>query len=52
MLPEDSKRGLLWSHEGPLEAMSQHRTQRGAAAAANSTSDDGEVRVGLIDLVL
>ena len=26
MLPEDSERGPLWSYEGPLEAMSQHRT--------------------------
>ena len=52
MLPQDSERGLLWSHEGPLEAMSQHRTQRVGAAAAGSTSDDGEVRIGLIDLVL
>ena len=52
MLPQDHERGLLWSYEGPLEAMSQHRTQRGGAAAAGSTSDDGEVRIGLIDLVL
>ena len=43
MLPVDSERGLLWSYEGPLEAISQHRTQRGGAAAAGSTSDDGEV---------
>ena len=52
MLPKDSERGLLWSYEGPLEAMSQHRTQRGGAAAAGSTPNDGEVRIGLIDLVL
>ena len=52
MLPEDSERGLLWSYEGSLEAMSQHRTQRGGAAAAGSTSDDGEARIGLIDLIL
>ena len=52
MLPQDSERGLLWSYEGPLEAMFQHRTQRGGAVAAGSTSDEGEVRVGLIDLVL
>ena len=45
MLPEDSERGLLWSYEGPLEAMSQHRTQRVGAAAAGSTYDDGEVRI-------
>ena len=44
MLPQDSERGLLWSYERPLEAMSQHRTQRGGAAAAGSTSDEGEVK--------
>ena len=49
MLPQDSERGLLWSYEGPLEAMSQHRTQRGGAVAAGFSSDDGEVRTGLID---
>ena len=52
MLPQDSERGLLWSYEGLLEEMFQHRTQRGGAAAAGSTSDDGEVRIGLIDLAL
>ena len=52
MLPEDSEGGLLWSYEGPLEAMSQHRTQRGGAATAGSTSYDGEVRIGLVDLVV
>ena len=52
MLPKDSKQGLLWSYEGPLEAMSQHRTQRGGAAAAGSTSDDGEARIGLVGLIL
>ena len=52
MLPQNSERGLLWSYEGPLEAMSQYRTQRGGPAAAGSTSDDGEVRIGLIDSVL
>ena len=51
-LPEDPERDLLWLYEGPLEAMSQHRTQCGGAAAESSTSDDGEVRIGLIDLVL
>ena len=50
MLPEESERGLLWSYKGPLEAMSQHRTQSGGTAAAGSTSADGEVRIGLIDL--
>ena len=52
MLPQDPERDLLWSYEGPLEAMSQHRTQRGGAAAAGSTSDEGEVRIVSIDLVL
>ena len=51
MLPEDSERCLLWFYEGPLEAMSQHRT-RGRSAAAGPASDDGEVRIGLIALVL
>ena len=52
MLPEDSERGLLWSYEGPLEAMSQHRTQLGGAAAAGSTFEDGDAGIGLIDLIL
>ena len=52
MLPGDFERGLLWSFEGPLETMSLHRTQRGGAATAGSTFDDGEVRVGLIGLVV
>ena len=52
MPPQDFERGLLWSYEGLLEAMCQHRTQRGGAAAAGSTSDEGEVRIRLIDLVL
>ena len=52
MLPQDSERGLLWSYEGPLEAMSQHRIQRGGAAASGSTFDEGEGRIGFIDLVL
>ena len=52
MLPEDTERGLLWSYEGPLEAISQHSTQRGGAAATGSTHDDAEVRIRLIDLVL
>ena len=52
MLPQDSEQGLLWSCEGPLEAMSQQSTQRGGAGAAGSTSDDGEVLIGLIRLQL
>ena len=51
-LPENSERHLLWSYKEPLEAMSQHRTQRGGTATAGFTSADSEVRIGLIDSVL
>ena len=44
-------------YEWALEAMSQHRSQGGGGAAAGgvslgSTSADGELRVGLTDLIL
>ena len=47
----EAERGLLKPDEGPLEAMFQHRSQRGGGAAAGgvspgSTSADGEVQVG------
>ena len=51
------ERELLQLNEGPPEAMSQHRSQRGGGVAAGGgspgcTSADGEVRVGLIGLIL
>ena len=50
-----SERGLLYPKE-PLEAMSQHRSQREEGVSAGgdspgSTSADGEVRVGLTDVI-
>ena len=52
-----AERGLPYLSEGPLEAMSQHCSQRGGGVAAGggspgSTSAESEVRVGLTDLIL
>ena len=51
------ERELLQLNEGPPEAMSQHRSQRGGGVAAGGDSPgytfaDGEVRVGLTNLIL
>ena len=56
-LSAEAERGLLQLGEGPLEAMSQHRSKREGDAAAGggspgSTSAHIEVRVGLTDFIL